>query len=79
MNSHPHNHDANRNGGFRIPTKWVLFGFAAIAREHRTPVAETNLFLGIERTASGQVSAALDAYRQVRDAAQEATFRALYG
>ena len=52
---------------------------AAIAREHRSPVSETNLFLGIERTASGQVSAALDAYRQVRDAAQEATFRALYG
>ena len=40
MNSHQHNHDANRNGGFRIPTKWVLFGFAAIAAffllaEHR--------------------------------------------
>lgn len=40
MNGHPHDPDANRNGGYRIPTKWVLFGFAAIAAffllaEHR--------------------------------------------
>jgi hypothetical protein len=31
MNGHQHDPNAHRNGGFRIPTKWVLFGFAAIA------------------------------------------------
>ncbi|HSD53987.1 MAG TPA: DUF2933 domain-containing protein [Burkholderiales bacterium] len=40
MNGHRHEHDANRDAGIRIPTRWVLIGFAAIAgyfllAEHR--------------------------------------------
>jgi hypothetical protein len=52
---------------------------AAAIRDQRHPVEPDNFFLAAERTASRQISAALEAFRRVRDTAQEAAFRQLYG
>jgi hypothetical protein len=50
MNDHGHDHDAGRDRRFRIPTKWVLLGFLAIAAyfllsEHRAHFIQLLPFL----------------------------------
>lgn len=42
-------------------------------------VDDANPFVGMERTASSLISQWLDGYRQVRDTANEALFKAMYG
>lgn len=45
----------------------------------RAAVGDDNPFVKIEKTASGLVRGALEGYRQIRDAAYESMFDALYG
>jgi pimeloyl-ACP methyl ester carboxylesterase len=52
---------------------------AALARAYRRPRAATNSVRGAERLFSEYVSAALDLYRDLRDAASEAAFFEVYG
>jgi len=61
------------------PWMGAIGWLAAAIRAERHPVEPDNLFLAAERAASGQISAALDAFRRVRDAAQEVAFQQLYG
>jgi hypothetical protein len=48
-------------------------------REHRRPAAPDNPFLAWQELASQQIVAGLDAWRDLRDAASEASFHAIYG
>ena len=48
-------------------------------RANRQPAAADNPFLAAQDLVSGQIVAALDGYRDWRDAAVEATFHASYG
>jgi hypothetical protein len=48
-------------------------------REHRSPAAKDNPFLGFQQVASDQFVAMLDAWRDARDAWVERTFFAIYG
>ncbi len=52
---------------------------ATMVKAQRTGVAEDNVMLAIEKTASAAISASLDFYRGIRDAASEATFFQTYG
>ena len=61
------------------PFLWPLKPLAAMAREHRRPVAEDNPFRAAEQRFSESVIAALDHYREWRDRGQEALFKAIYG
>ena len=48
-------------------------------REHRTPAAEDNPYLAWQETLSQHIIAALDGWRDARDALAEQTFFAIYG
>ena len=48
-------------------------------REHRTPTKEDNPFIAIEHSASDQIVAALDAWRDMRDSFVERLFLTVYG
>ena len=52
---------------------------AELVRADRRPVAADNPFLAAQKPLSGQVVAALDGWRDWRDAMVEATFHAIYG
>ena len=56
-----------------------LAGIADQVRQNRQPAAPDNPFLAWQEMWSQQVVAALDAYRDLRDAAGEAAFHAFYG
>ena len=49
------------------------------AREHRTPAGADNPFLAWQENLSRQIIAALDGWRDARDAIAEQTFFAIYG
>jgi len=59
---------------------WMAWigALAPLVREHRHPVAQANPFLTMERAVSAQITAALDQYRDVRDAWYEQVFEAMY-
>jgi len=57
---------------------WLPFAAAAV-QANRKPRREDNLFAGAGKAASESVSAALDLYRDVRDAVAEAAFFQVYG
>jgi pimeloyl-ACP methyl ester carboxylesterase len=48
-------------------------------RENRRPVAADNPFMAIQETLSGQIVAALDAWRDMNEALAERTFLTVYG
>src|SRR5262249_25747000 len=48
-------------------------------REDRKPVAADNPFVALQETLSGQIVAALDAWRDMTEALAERTFLAVYG
>jgi hypothetical protein len=52
---------------------------AEMVKAQRKPVAKDNAALKLEKTASTAISASLDYYRTVRDAASEAAFFQTYG
>ncbi len=54
-------------------------GLAAAVKENRKPVSNANIFWQLQETMSGQIVAALDGYRDLRDAASEKLFLDLYG
>ena len=56
-----------------------LAGIADQVRQNRQPAGPDNPFLAWQEMWSQQVVAALDAYRDLRDAAGEAAFHAFYG
>ena len=56
-----------------------LAGMAEQVRQNRQPVPADNPFVAIQEMWSQQAVAALDAYRDLRDAAGEAAFFAFYG
>ena len=61
------------------PWMWGVRVLADAIRDQPRPSVRDNAFLGVERAAATQVSTALEGFRRVRDAAEEASFRALYG
>ncbi|HET8876418.1 MAG TPA: DUF3141 domain-containing protein, partial [Casimicrobiaceae bacterium] len=63
----------------RNPLFAGLPAMAAAARAHRRPRSADNLGRRTEQLASGYVTAALDLYRDLRDAASEAAFYEMYG
>ena len=62
-----------------MPAMRSVRALAETVRENRQPIAPDNPFLAWELAASAQVSASLDAFRRVRDAALEAAFKWTYG
>ncbi|HEX6011032.1 MAG TPA: DUF3141 domain-containing protein, partial [Geminicoccaceae bacterium] len=63
----------------RNPFLAPLAATADRVRENREPVARDNPFVAAEQLASRQIAAALDAWRDLRDAAGEALFHSAYG
>jgi hypothetical protein len=63
----------------RNPFLAPLAALADQVREQRRPVAADNPFLAAQEAASRQLEAALDGYRDWRDALMEAGFHATYG
>ena len=61
------------------PPMNVIRVLADAIRQGRQPVPPDNLFLAWELAASAQISASLEAFRHVRDAAVEASFKWVYG
>lgn len=61
------------------PALWWLAGTAALTRENRRLAPADNPLFAWQEWFSSQVEAALDTYRDIRDAAQEMTFHAFYG
>ncbi|MES2261329.1 MAG: DUF3141 domain-containing protein [Pseudomonadota bacterium] len=60
----------------------LLQGIAGLARqirEQRAPVASDNVFMRMQEAMSGQIVAALDQYRDLRDQAVERSFLGVYG
>jgi hypothetical protein len=57
---------------------WVA-GMADQVRENRRPVATDNPLVAMQETVSGQIVAALDAWRDTTEALAERTFLAIYG
>jgi pimeloyl-ACP methyl ester carboxylesterase len=60
------------------PAVWPLQAMAQTVRENRSQMAPTNPFLQAQNRMSGQIEAALDRYRDARDAAVEQLFYAIY-
>ena len=52
---------------------------AADVREHRSPAAEENPFIGLQESLSAQIVSALDTWRDTRDNLSEQLFLAIYG
>jgi len=63
----------------RNPILAPLPALAAVARMYRRPRADDNLGRSVEHLESEYVNAALDLYRDLRDAASEAAFYEVYG
>jgi pimeloyl-ACP methyl ester carboxylesterase len=63
----------------RNPLLAPLAAVAEQVRAQRRPAAPDNPFLALQELMSRQIVAALDGYRDLRDAAVEASFFALYG
>ena len=61
------------------PFLWPLSHAAAMVKANRRPRADDNDNVRLERLASEYVSASLDLYRDLRDAASEAAFFEVYG
>jgi hypothetical protein len=57
---------------------WIA-GMAEQVRENRRPAAEENPLLAMQEAVSGQIVAALDAWRDTTEALAERTFLAVYG
>jgi hypothetical protein len=63
----------------RNPFLAPVAAMADWVRENRRPVGADNPFLAAQEQVSRQIEAALDGYRDGRDALMEASFHALYG
>jgi pimeloyl-ACP methyl ester carboxylesterase len=61
------------------PLLWPLAPLAASVKSARHPALSDNPYRAAERAASGAITAALDLYRDLRDAATEALFFQVYG
>jgi len=61
------------------PWMAVVKALAPAVGAGRSPVAQDNPYLALERATSGLVSHALDSFRRARDQAYETGFSALYG
>ncbi len=61
------------------PALWPLRGLASAVESRRKPCSAENPFCRTERMCSAQISASLNLYRDLRDAAQEAIFYQVYG
>ncbi len=61
------------------PFLFALPFLAALAREHRRPAAEDNIFVQYERRVSTMIGSALGFYRDVRDCCVEQAVRFAYG
>jgi pimeloyl-ACP methyl ester carboxylesterase len=61
------------------PWTWWLGGAAEAVRAHRSPVAEDQPFVRAEKLGAELLSASLDLYRDLRDAASEGAFFQTYG
>lgn len=61
------------------PMMTTVADLAMQAAQERRPVAADNPWLALEQTASRQIVAGLDAWRQWMEAASEATFLSVYG
>jgi hypothetical protein len=60
------------------PAMWPIRTLAALARAQRQPAAADNPFVRAEQQGAQHWEAALDAYRETRDAAYERLFKAIY-
>ena len=63
----------------RNPLMAPVAAAAELVRANRRPAAADNPFLAVQNALSGQIVAALDGWRDWRDAAVEASFHPLYG
>lgn len=61
------------------PAMAMIGALAATVKLSRTPLEEDNAFAEAEGSLADAVSAALDSYRRLRDAANELFFKILYG
>ena len=61
------------------PMLWPLSTYASMVRGQRRPRSETNDNVALEKLASEHKIAALDLYRDLRDASSEAAFFEVYG
>lgn len=52
---------------------------AQMVREHRAPVSQDNIFLGLERAFSDFITTSLNSYGRLRDMASESLFLNMYG
>lgn len=62
-----------------LPWMHVVAAMAKQVRQHRVTAPDSNPFRAAERAFSGNVAKAIEAARQVRDRAEEQTFRQFYG
>lgn len=60
------------------PAMWAVRHLAQLVKDNRNEVAESNPFLQAQKKVSGQIEAALDGWRDARDAAAERLFYAVY-
>ena len=60
------------------PAMWPFKAFAQMVREQRQPVSSDNVFLELETRMSGQITASLNAFRDLRDAWCERLFKSIY-
>ncbi len=61
------------------PAMRPLGTLAEQVKRHRAPVSPDNPFIGVERALADQVEYGINAWRDMRDAWQEAAFHAVYG
>src|SRR5262245_12148119 len=61
------------------PLMTPLSAIADQVRQNRAPAAADNPFVALQERVSGQIIAALDAWRDMRDALAESTFLTVYG
>jgi pimeloyl-ACP methyl ester carboxylesterase len=61
------------------PFLWPLAALASAVRSARRPAAQDNPYRRVEKAASEAITARLDLYRDLRDAATEAVFFQVYG
>jgi len=60
------------------PWMWGIQHLARVVKDNRAEVGENNAFLQAQKRMSGQIEAALDRWRDARDAAAERLFFAIY-
>lgn len=61
------------------PWMHIVAAMAKRVRDHRVTVPGSNPLRAAEKAFSGDMTKAIETMRQVRDSAQEQTFRQLYG